>query len=574
MPFLDLRRSLAKALESAVGQPGATAESLEAEFSIPPNLPLGHVAFPCFKLAKVLRKSPDRIARDLCDALAMPGVTGTVAGSYANFRFDPGALYGRVSAVILGQGPRYGSDPSGVGKKIVLEYCSPNIAKKLAFQHIRSTLIGNTLANVYGFLGYSTERINFIGDWGSQFARLLAAVELWGDQARLEGAENAEAMQHLFEVYVRFHKEVEGNPALLEHASRCLKSLEAGEPSATERWKTIRTISVASMEKTLKRLNVAFDRVEGESHYIPAIAATLEDIKAKAGAKPSEGAWIVEVEGVSTPALIQKRDGTTLYLTRDLAAAIDRFQRFSFEKSFYVVSEQQRLHFQLLFGVLAKMGVPWAGRCEHVSFGTVLFGAEKMSTREGRVIFLDDLLDEARKLALEECTRKNPGLAGKDEIAEMVGVGAVIFGELSVHRMRDLEFNWEQILAFDGETGPYVQYSLVRCRSLLEKARARGDDEGEVATVPELASEEEALVLALSKFRWALHQVVRDNDPYYLAGYLIDLAKVFNRFYYQLPVLQAQDAGTRTLRLSLVRCTARVLETGLGLMGIGCPPEM
>jgi arginyl-tRNA synthetase len=459
----------------------------------------------------------------------------------------------------------------------VLEYCSPNIAKRLAFQHIRSTLLGNTLANIYDFLGYKVERINFVGDWGSQFARLLAAVEMWGDRALLSNDDMPAAMTHLFELYVRFHKELEQHPEYADRANQCLQRLEKGEPAASELWQQIRSLSVTTMEKTLARMHASFNHVEGESKYISKFQSTLIDVKNKAEAKLSDGAWIVEVEGLSTPALVQKRDGTTLYLTRDIAAAVDRFQRFSFQKMFYVVSEQQKLHFQLLFGVLRKMGCEWAERCEHVSFGTVLFGAEKMSTREGRVIFLDEVLNEARDRAMEECTKKNPSLKDKEKVAEQVGIGAIVFGELSSHRTRDIEFNWENVLALDGDTGPYVQYSLVRCYSLLEKA-----NEPLIPKIPSPVSvpaysfspEEEQLVLELSKFRSVLHQATRENEPHLLTHYLIDLAKAFNRFYYRFPVLQATEPVQREVRLNLVKGTGMTLLSGLRLLGIDCPKEM
>ncbi len=470
MPFFELKKTLAERIAAFLNHPEISVDTLLQELSSPPNIAMGHVAVPCFRMAKLFKKPTDKIAAEIANHCSGGELTGKAAGPYANFRWNPAYLYQETLNRVLKEGAAYGSDKSGAGKHIVVEYCSPNIAKKLAFQHIRSTLIGNTLSNVYDFLGYETERMNFVGDWGSQFARLLAAVELWADKTRLNPNDISSSMDHLFELYVRFHKEVDQDPALLEKASRCLQDLEERKPEATALWKSIREISLKAMDLTLKRLSVKFDHVEGESHYVGAIDSTLKDIKEKTGARLSEGAWIVDVEGLSTPALIQKRDGTTLYLTRDLAAAIDRHTRFKFEKALYVVSEQQKLHFQLLFGVLAKLGYTWASKCEHLSFGTVLFGAEKMSTREGRVIFLDDLLNEARALALAECTAKNPTLANKEVVAEQVGIGAIIFGELSAHRARDIEFDWKQILAFDGETGPYVQYSLVRCHSLLEKA--------------------------------------------------------------------------------------------------------
>lgn len=576
MPFHDLTRELSQKLAEHFGQPTLTAREIAADLGAPPKADMGHVALPCFRMAKVLGKPAGQIAKELAGVPLMEGVTGSAAGPYVNFRFDTARLCRQTLQRIWDQKERFGSDASGADVRVVVEYCSPNIAKRLAFQHIRSTLIGNTLSNIYDFLGYRTERINFVGDWGTQFARLLAAVELWGNRDALSASDVEGSMRQLFDLYVRFHKEVETDESLLERASKALAALERQDENATKLWRMVRDISIASMDKTLSRMNVKFNHVEGESAYIPAMEKTLSEVKEKSGARPSEGAWIVEVEGIKTPALIQKRDGTTLYLTRDIAAAIDRYQRFHFDKSYYVVSEQQKLHFRLLFGVLKKMGHDWADRCEHLSFGTVLFGSEKMSTREGRVIFLDDLLNEAKALALKECTEKNPDLPNKDEVAEMIGIGAIIFGNLSGHRTRDIRFEWEQVLALDGETGPYVQYSVVRCHSLLEKAREKGLLETGLEDCDgyEFAAEEDALILALARFRTVLHQVVQENDPFYLTRYLIDVAKTFNRFYYQLPVLQASDEKQRRMRLNLVQATRQVISNGLDLLGIAAPREM
>lgn len=579
MPFLAWKAQLAEHVSKLLSHPEIKASDLINEFTYPPQIEMGHLALPCFRLAKALKIPAGKLAIDLKPKISYPGVTVSTAGPYLNFKLSTPILFQQTLDSISSQKTQYGSDNSGTSQKIVFEYCSPNIAKRLGFQHIRSTLIGNVLSNVYRHLGFEVIRINFIGDWGSQFARLVAAFELWGEKTLLESKDAQVAMDHLLQVYVRFHREVETNPELLEKASQCLQRMESNEPQIMDLWKTIREISTAAMNKTLKRMNVEFDFVEGESHYISKIAETLDRVKKEAPARMSEGAWIVEIPEVATPALVQKRDGTTLYLTRDIAGAIDRYQRFSFDKHYYIVSEQQRLHFQQLFGILKLMGLGWATRCEHLSFGTVLFGSEKMSTREGRVILLDKLLDEAKELALAECIQKNPSLSNKEEVAEMVGVGAIIFGELSTHRTRDMEFDWKSILSFEGETGPYVQYSAVRCKSLLEKASEKKSVGETVLTTPQASQysfspEEESLVLVLSQFRSSLHRIVTDNEPYHLTHYLIDLAKSFNRFYYKHPVIQATDSQSREIRLALVRGTQSVLETGLRLLGITCPEQM
>ncbi len=576
MPFSDLKQQLAQQVADRWNHPDLSADWISGEFTIPPSPKLGHIALPCFKASKLLGKNSNELAKELAASLSGPQLMVTAAGPYANFKWNVSALFNQLVERISKDPDQFGGDTSGSGKTVLIEYCSPNIAKKLAFQHIRSTLIGNVLANIHKTLGYRTERVNFVGDWGSQFARLLAAVELWGEPSLLSSSELAKVMDHLFELYVKFHQVSESDPSYVERANKCLQQLEAGDPKTTAVWKKIRDLSLASAQSTLERMHVQFDHVEGESLYISEMPQTLEAIKSKAGARVSEGAWIVEVEGLEAPALVQKKDGTTLYLTRDIAAAVDRYERFEFDRALYVVSEQQRLHFQLLFGVLKKMGYAWASRCEHVSFGTVRFGAEKMSTREGRVIFLDALLNEAKERALLESAKKNPDLANKGEVAEMIGTGAVIFGELSANRTRDIEFDWEQILALDGETGPYVQYAYVRCSSLLDKATEKGvlKPLSAVAENHTFADEEEVLLLTLTRLRSVLHQCVRDSDPVHLTRYLIDVAKALNKFYYQLPVLQATDPVQVEVRLHLVVLTRHVLKNGLGLLGMSCPKEM
>lgn len=576
MPFYELKQKAAHQIAASLQHPEITAESIFQEAGTPPNPAMGQIALPCFRLSKTLKKSPNEIAKLLSEKLTNDTLTVTAAGPYANFKWNCRELYTTTLTKIFQEQSRYGSDKSGDGKRVIMEYCSPNIAKMLAFHHIRSTLIGNTLANVYDFLGYQTERINFVGDWGTQFARLLAAFEAWGDPNKISLKDVPGSMAHLSEIYVRFHKDIEQHPERLETANQCLMKLERGETQATELWQKVRDVSLAAMQSTLKRMSVTFNHVEGESTYIPKIDQMLKEVKEKAQAKLSEGAWIVEVEGFSTPALVQKRDGTTLYLTRDIAAAVDRAKRFQFDKMFYVVSEQQKLHFQLLFGVLKKMGYAWADHCEHLSFGTVLFGSEKMSTREGRVVLLSDILDQAKALALVECTQKNPNLANKEEVAEQVGISAIVFGELSSHRNRDIEFDFKSILSLEGDTGPYVQYAVVRCHSLLNKAKEKSEIPTTIGNVSdyEFAPEEEGLIVCLAKFRNTLKQVIRENEPYHLTFFLLDLAKSFNRFYYRFPVLQASDETQRQVRLNLVRATLQTLENGLGLLGISCPNEM
>lgn len=578
MPYFELQQELSRAIQKtltnlnpALGQ--LTASDIHGDFSSPPNATLGHIALPCFKFAKALKTSPAKLATDFAAAFKSQTVQCTAQGPYLNFRWPTASLYERTLTKVLQEKTNYGTSSTGANKTVILEFCSPNIAKPLFFHHIRSTLIGSTLAKIYAALGYKVHRMNFVGDWGTQFARLVAAYEMWGKEEKLSAQSLDDAMGHLLEIYVRFHKELETNPELEKKAAACLGRLESKDAKTMALWTRVRDVSLRAMDGTLKRLNVSFDLVEGESAYIDHIQETFKVVKEMAGAKMSEGAWIVELPEVEPPALIQKKDGTTLYLTRDIAAAMDRYKRFHFHKSYYVVSEQQRLHFRQLFGVLSKMGLPWAKDCEHLSFGTVLFNSERMSTREGRSIYLADVLNEAKKLALEECAKKNPDQKDKELVAEMVGTGAVIFGNLSTHKARDINFDWKQVLTFDGETGPYVQYSLVRCESILAKGNTAPISVVDCEKYA-FGAEEDQLIFMLSRFRSVLHDCTRDNEPYLLTHYLIDLAKAFNKFYYQFPVLQAADPLQKSLRLSLVKGTHTVLTNGLTLLGISCPREM
>jgi len=570
MPYLEWKTEISSLLSSAVG---GSSESWYEQLAPAPKLELGHFALPCFRMAKEQKKAPPAVAAELAAKIKHPTITASVAGPYLNFTVNPNRIVSETLAKIEQEKANYGSDQTGKNKKILIEYCSPNIAKRLAFQHLRSTLIGNTLANIYRVLGYETLKMNFVGDWGTQFAKLVAAIETWAPNTDWDKMDPAQVMQKLFDLYVRFHQEEAGNAQLEQKASQFLQEMEKGNPRLLSIWKSVRAVSLQEVERTLERIQVRFDVVEGESEYVENLLKDLEKVKKQSGAVLSEGAWIVEVEGLPVPALIQKRDGTTIYLTRDIAAAISRYQRHQFTESLYVVGEQQKLHFQQLFGVLKKMKEPCAEKCMHVTFGTVMFGKEKMSTREGRVIFLEDLLKEAHKRALEECTIKNPELKNKEEVAERVGIGAVIFAELSTHRTRDMEFDWKKILAFEGDTGPYVQYAAVRCQSLMEKAgwKSKGGYQVDKNYVP--TPEEHALSFLLAQYRQVLHQCVREKDPFFLTNYLIDIARALNRFYYENPVLQA-EAKVQEFRLNLVQSAFQVLLNAMTLLGMKCPKEM
>jgi arginyl-tRNA synthetase len=578
MPFYEMRVALAREVASALRHPELTAEPIAAEFTPPPGSATAHLALPCFRIAKVVDKNPEGLALELAALFPATGEPATgrpvasASGPYVYFRWDAADLFSRVIGTVLRERDRYGTDETGHGKSVVLEYCSANVAQRLMVKHLRSTVIGNALAGILQALGHPVDRINFVGDWGYPIGKLLAGFELWGDRDRV-ARRGTPAMDHLFEVYSRFQKTLETEPAYAERATRCLQQLEEGEPKITTLWKDIRETSLASVDTTLRRMGIRFDFVDGESTYVPGATQVLDQIKQLAGARLSEGAWIVDVEGVSSPALVQKKDGTTLYLTRDISAAIDRERRFPAAALGYVVSEQQRLHFQLLFGVLRKMGFAWAGGCEHIAFGELRIGSTEASPRETRPDLLDDLLDEAKTRAGAELAARHPELAVREAAAEAIGVGAVVFATVSGPRGRDLQLDWDRILTLTGDTGPSLQQTLARCRALVGKATAKGERPAQLAELGGYRPLpiEELLIVQLGRLGVVLHACASAWDPFALGQYLIELARHFDRFHQQLPLLQAGDPGQRRVRLNLVEATRQVLENGLRLLGIPCP---
>ena len=563
--FVDRIR---EALAAASGLPAA-----ELRLEQPRDPSLGDFAFPCFPLAKALKKAPPAIAGELAARVSgtLTGVTAVAAGPYINFKIDRAELARTILGEIAERGPAYGHSKIGAGKTIVVDLSSPNIAKPMSVGHLRSTVIGAAVQRLHDALGYKTVGINHIGDWGSQFGKLVAAVERWGDTVDLEG----EPIKALLELYVRFHKEEEGDPTLAERGRKAFQELESGaEGKVRATWRHLTELSLREFDTIYRRLGVRFDEIRGESFYEPYLASTIERIVASGVTEESQGALIVDLSSIDKnmpPCLLRKSDGTTLYATRDFAAAFHRWDLYGFERCLYVVGADQRLHFRQLKGVLRRMQLPWEERIQHVDFGMMRLPEGKMSTREGRVVFLEDVLDRAVEEAGRIIAEKNPDLAGAKEVAELVGVGAVVFNDLKRERVKDVEFVWEEILSFEGETGPYVQYTHARLGSILRKALESG--EGQAEPDWKLLEDAGPVLLALGRFPAVLQSAADHAEPSELTAWLLSTSREVNNWYVGHRVL-GQEPALTAARLALVRASKAVLANGLRLLGVGTPEEM
>ncbi|PKR76745.1 arginine--tRNA ligase [Halalkalibacillus sediminis] len=527
----------------------------------------GELAFPCFALAKILKKSPAQIANELAEEFNDPLFEEVVAdGPYLNGFLNKDYVSEITLKNIIEEGEKYGSHTIGEGKKIVLDVSSPNIAKPFSMGHLRSTVIGNSLSTIAEKCGFQTVKINHIGDWGTQFGKLIAAYKYWGEEQKVR----RNPIKELLDLYVRFHEEAEYKPKLEDEARKWFKNLEEGNEEALQLWKWFRDESLKEFEKIYQLLDVEFDSFHGEAFYNDKMVQTIDLISNRGLLKYSEGAEVVELSEYDLPpSLIRKSDGATLYATRDLTAAIYRYNKFQFDKAIYVVGQEQSIHFQQLFLVLEKMGYEWAKNMQHVSFGFILKEGKKMSTRKGKVVLLEEVIKEAIDLAEENIKTKNPQLENKREVAKMVGVGAIIFHDLKNHRKNNVEFSLDDMLRFEGSTGPYVQYTHARAKSILKKAEAN-----EVMKSPQGISDEYGwqVVKQLMGFPDVVERSHFQNDPSHIAKYLLELCRDFNKYYGQIKILQEDDQLES--RLALVKSVTIVLNGGLKLLGIKAPARM
>lgn len=562
---MDYKKPIAEAIELD----GVTTEEIYSSLAPTPDLSRGDLCLPCFKFSRALRLAPPAIAqkiKDVTDFSRLDFVSDVkVEGGYLNFYFDREKI---VKSTIEELNRTACRPHEKNGKTICIDYSSINIAKPFHIGHLLTTAIGGSLYRIYKYLGYNAVGINHLGDWGTQFGKMIAAYLRWGDDADIE----KRGVRALLDLYVRFHTEAESDPALDEEGRAWFKKIEDGDEKALAIFGKFKEITLEEVKKVYDRLGITFDSYAGESFYNDKMQPVIDELRAKGLLTESEGAEVVNLDDYGMPpALILKSDGATLYATRDLAAAFYRKKTYDFYKCLYVVAYQQNLHFRQLFKVLELMGCEWAKDCVHVPFGMVsLEGQGALSTRRGNVVFLDEVLDTAEKKALAVIEQKSPNLENKAEIAREVGVGAVVFGALANSRIKDIAFSYDKALSFDGETAPYLQYTHARCCSVIEKA-------GEVNAAPDYSvlTDDDSFALAtkLTAFDQTVVTAGDRYEPSVISGYLLDLAKLYNRFYLTSRVL-GEPAPVQSARLALTRLTRDVLRTGLNLLLISAPTSM
>lgn len=544
-----------------------TADEIAGMLEYPPDPAMGDLAFPCFRLSRELRRSPIQIATALKEDLADETIGSVeVAGGYLNIRIANDYLGGTVVPEILEKGERYGAQTFGCGKKVVLDYSSPNVAKPFHIGHLGTTVIGHSLRKLHEFAGYECYGINYLGDWGTQFGKLIAAYHHWGSREMIEKG----GIDKLVELYVRVNNEIKGDPengipantALADEARAEFHKLETGDEENLALWRWFVQISLAEYEKTYKQLGITFDSYRGESFYTDKMPAQIEILREKGLLKLDDGASIVDLSEYNMPpCLILKRDGSTLYPTRDIAAAVYRKETLHFDKMIYVTSAQQCLHFAQWFKVVELMGYPWYNELVHVPYGTVSLNGEKLATRTGNVVLLRDLFALAIDKVKGIMKEKNPDRQEDDAAAEAVGVGAVVFYYLSNTRMKDINFVMDEALNFDGNTGPYVQYTYARACSVLERAGAVSAGPVTVTT-----DEEAALIKTLCRYGERVTAAIADYEPSYITRFILDVAAGFNRFYHNCRILSAEDYAVRESRVRLTAAVKNVLGSAFELI--------
>ncbi len=564
----DFKIAIANCLKEKIED--LTLEEIVALIEVPPNKEMGDFAFPCFKLAKVFRKAPNMIAADLAENIEAKGAISKVMplGGYVNFFVNKSQLAETVINDVLTKKEKYGHTDLGQDKAVVIDFSSPNIAKPFHIGHIRTTVIGNALYKIYDSQGYNVVRVNHLGDYGTQFGKLIVAFKLWGSKEAVE----ANPIPELLKLYVKFHEEAEQKPEMEDEARAWFTKLENGDEEAKALWQWFRDESLKEFARVYDLLDIEFDSYAGESFYSDKMDSVIETLKDKKLLVQSQGTNVVDLEEYNMPpALITKNDGSTLYMTRDLAAAIYRKNTYDFEKCIYVVGSQQSLHFQQLFKVLELIGYEWSKDLIHVPFGMVALEEGTMSTRKGRVVFLEDVLKQAVEKTKEIVLSKNPNAKNVEQIAKQVGVGAVVFQELSNSRIKDYTFSWSRTLSFEGETGPYVQYTHARCCAVLRKA----EEEVTADINYDLLSEGDGaeVLKVIGSFNKAILAAMRKNEPHIITRFVLDLAQAFNKFYHDNPIL-VDDVEVRKARLALVAATRQTIENALALLGMHAPERM
>ena len=551
---------------------GVSTEEFMGLLEIPPEEKMGDYALPCFALAKKMHKNPALIAQDLMNLLDAQkeklGIDKVQnVGAYCNIYLDR-ALY--ASKCLQGlKEDNLGVSQIGKGKTVCMDYSSPNIAKNFHVGHLRTTVIGNSLYKIYEKLGYQVVRINHLGDWGTQFGKLIVAYKLWSSPAQVE----AGGIEELLHIYVKFNEEAEHDPKLMEEAREWFVKMEQNDPEAIEIWKWFKEISMVEFERVYDLLGMSFDSYLGESFYRDQVPALVEELEEKRLLVESQGAKVIDLSEYNMPpCLITKSDGGSIYHSRDIAAVLYRKKTYNFDKCLYVTGLEQSLHFKQVFKAIEVMGYDWADGLIHIPYGLVSLDGAKLSTRSGNIIYAEDILKEAIERASAAIQEKNPELKDKEDTAKMVGVGAIIFHDLFNQRIKNVDFSWKDVLSFEGTTGPYAQYTYARAKSILRKA---ADMTGETEIDYHVLTDDVtySLLKVLSGYEEAVLNAAEKYEPSIVARYVIALAAAFNKFYHECPILQAKEK-TKQARLSVTNFVQQVLKDACGLLGMECPEEM
>lgn len=548
---------------------GVSEKEIEENLAVPPDPEMGDYALPCFKFAKILRKSPVVIAQELKEKFPVGGEVKEVSAvnGYLNFRLDKQKLAEEILEKILKERENYGGSCEGAGKTVCIDYSSVNIAKPFHIGHLSTTVLGGALYRIFKFLGYKAVGINHLGDYGTQFGKLICAYKHWGNKEEVEKG----GIHAINDLYVRFNNEATED--MEKEAREYFRLIESGDKEANALFEWFKELTLAYVKTIYGKLHIAFDSYAGERFYTDKMQPVIDELNEKGLLKESEGAKIVDLDAYNMPpCLILRSDGASLYATRDLAAAIYRKNTYDFCKCLYVVAYQQNLHFKQVFKVLELMGKEWAKDLVHVAYGMVSLEDGAMSTRKGKVVWLEDVINKCVEKAYTVIDEKNPALENKADVAEKVGVGAVVFGALYNNKIKDIVFSYDKALSFEGETSVYVQYTCARARSVLEKAAAEGYSRQDGCVIEPCASEAE-LIKALASFPETVRAAAENYEPSYIARFAVDAAQKFNKFYIDCKILQAGEEE-RKFRLALTEATLTALSNALTLLGIGVPEKM
>ena len=563
---MNYKKIVAEQIAKTVGE-HLSVDEIVSMIEVPKYANQGDLAFPAFTLAKVLRKAPQAIATEIVEAVSDKHIARAEAmGPYANFFLERSAFADEVLKEVLELGEHYGDWDYGQGCKVVIDMSSPNIAKPMSMGHLRSTVIGNAIANLEKKVGYKPIRINHLGDWGTQFGKLIEAYKLWGSEELVK----ADPIAELIKLYVRFHEEAELDPTLDDKGRAWFKKLEDGDAEAVRLWEWFRSESLKEFNRVYDLLGVTFDSYNGEAFYNDKMDVVVDMLEDANLLKVDNGATIVDLEKYDLPpALIKKSDGATLYMTRDLAAANYRKNTYDFAKCIYVVGMEQSNHFKQLKAVLNELNLPWSEDIVHIPFGLITLNGKKLSTRKGKIILLEGVLKEATELALKQIEAKNPSLENKEAVAHAVGVGAVIFHDLKNDRTNNFDFALEEVVQFEGETGPYVQYTHARAMSILRKANHTVDTQAAFSLTDDDAWE---VLKLIENYPNVVRFAEEKCEPSAIAKFVINLAQAFNKYYAHTKVLVEDEAFNS--RIALVQTTASILKQGLALLGVAAPDEM